>query len=56
MDGLDWAVCGALEAVAVRGNKAACITLLVPVENDEEQRAALMQALTVLAEQWNNPT
>ena len=55
-DGLDWAVCGALEAVAVRGNKAACITLLVPVENDEEQRAALTQALTVLAEQWNNPT
>ncbi len=54
VDGLDWVVCGVLEAVAVRGNRAAYITLLVPAENDAEQRATLMQALTVLAQQWQD--
>lgn len=52
IEGLDWAVYGDLEAVAVRGSRAASITLILPTENYDEQKAALRQALEALADHW----
>lgn len=48
IDGLDWAMCGELEAIAVRGNRAAYITVICPGESDE----ALRTALQTLAAHW----
>lgn len=48
IDGLDWAMCGELEAIAVRGNRAAYITVICPGESDEALRAALQ----TLAAHW----
>ena len=52
VDGLDWAACGTLEAVAVQGCRAAYITLIVPTQTLEEQRQVLVQALETLAAHW----
>lgn len=54
IEGLDWAVYGDLEAVAVRGGRAASLTLIVPTENYDEQKAALRRALEALAAHWES--
>lgn len=52
VEGLDWAACGLLEAAAVQGDRAAYITLILPVRSDDEQRQVLLNALEALADHW----